>query len=252
MSRHTVAIIQSSYIPWKGYFDIIHDVDEFIFLDDVQYTVRDWRTRNRIKTANGSIWLTVPAGSDRSRLICDVTLEDSSWQEKHWKSIAHNYGRAPYFRQYADFFAELYRNHTWTNLSQMNRHMIERISRELLGIQTVFTDSRAYASQGAKQAKIMDLLRLSHADCYLSGPTASCYLDEAKFKELGITLTLKDYSGYPEYGQLYPPFEHAISIIDLIFNAGPHAADYIWGWRSGSKTPTPLAKSSASDGTPHA
>src|SRR5579875_99675 len=108
MSVRTVAIIQSSYIPWKGYFDIINDVDEFIFLDDVQYTVRDWRTRNRIKTANGSMWLTVPAGSNRNRLICDVTIEDSSWQKRHWQTIRHNYSRAPYFREYESFFEELY------------------------------------------------------------------------------------------------------------------------------------------------
>lgn len=231
MSKHTVAIIQSSYIPWKGYFDIIHDVDEFIFLDDVQYTVRDWRTRNRIKTTNGSIWLTVPAGSDRNRLICDVSLDDNSWQEKHWRSIVHSYSRAPYFRQYGDFFENLYRGHVWTNLSEMNRHMVQHIAHELLGIRTRFTDSRAYSAEGSKLDKILDLLRLSQADCYISGPSASNYLDPAKFERAGIALMLKDYSNYPEYEQLYPPFEHAVSIIDLIFNTGPNAADFIWNSR---------------------
>lgn len=233
MSTRTVAIIQSSYIPWKGYFDIIHDVDEFIFLDDVQYTVRDWRTRNRIKTANGPIWLSVPAGSDRNRLICEVTLDDDRWQERHWKSILHSYSRAPHFRQYAEFFEELYRGRVWGNLSEMNRCITERIARELLGIRTQFSDSRAYAAQGAKQDKILDLLKLSKADRYISGPSASGYLDQAKFEELGIALVFKDYADYPEYDQLYPPFEHAVSVMDLIFNAGPRATDYIWGHRSG-------------------
>jgi hypothetical protein len=237
MTSHTVAIIQSSYIPWKGYFDIIHDADEFIFLDEVQYTVRDWRTRNRIKTANGSIWLTVPAGSDRNRLIRDVAIDDSSWQEKHWKSITHSYSRAPYFRQYADFFEELYRARVWTNLSDMNRYMTEKVARELLGIRTRFTDSSSYSAQGAKLDKILDLLRLSHATRYISGPSASGYLDPARFEELGIELVLKDYSGYPEYKQLYPPFEHAVSIIDLIFNTGPDAADFIWNHRQHARTP---------------
>jgi WbqC-like protein family len=231
MNSHTVAIIQSSYIPWKGYFDIIHDVDEFIFLDEVQYTVRDWRTRNRIKTSNGSIWLTVPAGSDRNRLIRDVSIDDNSWQEKHWRSIVHSYSRAPYFRQYADFFEEFYRAHAWTNLSEMNRHMTEKIARELLGIRTRFTDSSTYSAQGSKLDKILDLLRRSHADRYISGPSASGYLDRTRFEELGIALVLKDYSGYPEYEQLYPPFEHAVSVIDLVFNTGPHAADFIWNYR---------------------
>lgn len=231
VKKHTVAIIQSSYIPWKGYFDIAHDVDEFIFLDDVQYTVRDWRTRNRIKTANGSIWLSVPAGSDRNRLICDVALDDDRWQEQHWKSIAHSYSRAPYFQQYAEFFEQLYRGQTWRNLSHMNRSTTELIARELLGIQAKFTDSRAYAARGSKQERILDLLKRSKANCYVSGPSAAGYLDPLKFEELGIALIFKDYSNYPEYSQLYPPFEHAVSILDLIFNTGPLAAEYIWGYR---------------------
>ncbi|HKU17735.1 MAG TPA: WbqC family protein [Candidatus Saccharimonadales bacterium] len=235
MSVRTVAIIQSSYIPWKGYFDIINDVDEFIFLDDVQYTVRDWRTRNRIKTANGLMWLTVPAGSNRNRLICDVTIEDSSWQKRHWQTIRHNYSRAPYFREYESFFEELYLGRTWTNLSDMNRHITQRIATDLLGIRTTFTDSRTYNAQGARLGRILDLIRLSGAKRYLSGPSASNYLDIEKFKAIGVELKLKDYSDYPEYPQLYQPFEHTVSVIDLIFNTGPHAISYIWGHRSMSR-----------------
>lgn len=233
MSGHKVAIIQSSYIPWKGYFDIIHDVDEFIFLDDVQYTVRDWRTRNRIKTANGVCWLTVPAGASRDRLICEVTLDDPSWQKKHWKTICHSYSRTPFFRQYAAFFEDMYLGQSWTNLSQMNRSMTQRIAHELLGISTVFTDSRHYAAQGAKLERILDLLRLSGATDYLSGPMAADYLEPQRFEAMGIGLQLKNYSDYPDYSQLYPPFEHTVSILDLIFNTGPQAPDYIWSHRRG-------------------
>jgi WbqC-like protein family len=231
MSRHSVAIIQSSYIPWKGYFDIIHEVDEFIFLDDVQYTVRDWRTRNRIQTANGPIWLTVPAGANRNRLLEDVALEDASWQAKHWKSICHSYARAPYFRTYAPFFEELYLGKAWTNLAQMNRSMTQRIAHELLGIETTFTESSSYAAKGAKLDRILDLLRLSGASSYLSGPTAADYLGQDSFDAAGVELRLKDYSDYPVYPQMYPPFEHAVSVIDLLFNTGPQAPDYIWGHR---------------------
>jgi hypothetical protein len=232
MSGHTVAIIQSSYLPWKGYFDIIHDVDEFIFLEDVQFTVRDWRTRNRIKSANGPVWLSVTAGSDRNRLLCDVTLGNRDWQQQHWKSIRHNYSRAPHFRQYAAFFEELYLDRTWTNLSEMNRHITQRIATELLGIQTKFSDSRDYQAQGTRLDRVLDLLKRSGATTYISGPSASSYLDASQFEAAGIALRLKDYSDYPEYPQLYPPFEHAVSVIDLIFNAGPQAPDYIWGHRS--------------------
>lgn len=234
MSGHTVAIIQSSYIPWKGYFDIIHDVDEFIFLDDVQYTVRDWRTRNRVKTANGSSWLTVPAGADRNRLICEVSLDDPGWQQKHWKTLCHSYSRAPFFRQYASFFEELYLGQTWTNLSQMNQVMTQRIAHELLGITTVLSDSRSYSAQGAKLERIVDLLQRSGATRYVSGPLAADYLDASRFEEIGIELQFKNYSGYPEYLQAYLPFEHAVSIVDLIFNTGPQAPHYIWGHRQGA------------------
>jgi hypothetical protein len=232
MSNRVVAIIQSSYIPWKGYFDIIHDVDEFIFLDDVQYTVRDWRTRNRIKTANGSIWLTVPAGSNRSRLLCDVSLENDGWQKRHWKSICHNYSRAPHFERYRTFFEELYLSRDWLNLSEMNQHVTGRIATELLGIKTKFTDSRYYVAEGVKLDRILSLVKQSGATTYLSGPSAAGYLDKASFESLGVDLLLKDYSDYPDYPQLYPPFEHGVSILDLIFNAGPRAADYIWGHRA--------------------
>ena len=231
MNGHKVAIIQSSYIPWKGYFDIIHDVDEFIFLDDVQFTTRDWRSRNRIKTADGTHWLTVPAGSNRNRLIYEVMLEDPGWQEKHWKTLCHSYSRAPFFRQYASFFEGLYLGQTWRNLSQMNQTMTQRIAHELLGIRTAFTDSRSYAAQGAKLDRIIDLLRLSGATSYLSGPLAVDYLEPRKFETLGITLQLKDYSDYPTYPQLYQPFEHTVSVLDLIFNTGPQASEYIWGHR---------------------
>lgn len=231
MNGHKVAIIQSSYIPWKGYFDIIHDVDEFIFLDDVQFTTRDWRSRNRIKAADGVHWLTVPAGGSRNRLICDVMLPDPGWQEKHWKTLCHSYARAAFFRQYASFFEELYLGQRWTSLSEMNQAMTQRIARELLGIHTVFTDARTYPAQGAKLDRILDLLRLSGAASYLSGPLAANYLESSRFEASGIALELKDYSDYPEYAQLHPPFEHTVSVLDLIFNTGPHAPEYIWGHR---------------------
>lgn len=228
---HRVAIIQSSYIPWKGYFDIIHDVDEFIFLDHVQFTSRDWRTRNRIKTRDGLLWLTVPAGSDRNRRICDVRLEDRSWQEKHWKTILHNYSKAPHFARYRPFFEEIYLGTAWSSLSELNQTMTTRIARELLGIETRFRDSRELDPEGAKLELILDLVRKSGATTYVSGPSADDYIDPALFADAGVELVYKQYSGYPEYAQAHPPFEHAVSIVDLLFNVGENAPHYIWGWR---------------------
>jgi hypothetical protein len=230
-ARKSVAIIQSSYIPWKGYFDIINDVDEFIFLDDVQFTAQDWRSRNRIKTANGPLWLSVPAGTDIRRRICDVRLMNTTWQKKHWKSIFQNYVRAPHFTRYSAFFEEVYIERRWESLSEMNQFITERIAKEFLGIKSSFKDSREYLASGTKQARLIDLIQKSGASHYVSGPAASAYIDENEFTAAGITLSYKEYSGYPEYQQAHPPFEHAVSILDLLFNVGQEAPDYIWGWR---------------------
>jgi hypothetical protein len=204
-------------------------VDEFIFLDDVQFTTRDWRTRNRIKTANGPIWLSVPAGHDRNRRICDVLLPSSDWQEKHWKSIVHSYSKAPFFARYRPWFEELYLGTRWGSLSEMNQTVTTRIARDLLAITTHMVDSREYAADGASTDRLLDLIVRAGGDSYLSGPRAKAYLDSTLFEKAGIQLRFKDYSAYPAYPQLYPPFEHAVSILDLIFNTGPAAPDYIWG-----------------------
>jgi len=226
---HRVAIVQSSYIPWKGYFDIIHDVDEFIFLDCVQFTVRDWRSRNRIVTPNGLLWLSVPAGSKRSRLISEVVLEDPTWQARHWQTIRHAYSRAPGFRLYRELFEELYLGQTWTSLSRMNQHMTMRIAREVLGIGTRFTDAGSLAPEGHKLELILEIVRKSGATHYLSGPAAQAYIDPARFESMGVQLEYKSYAHYPEYPQAQAPFEHGVSIIDLVFNTGADAPDYIWG-----------------------
>lgn len=226
-----VAIIQSNYIPWKGYFDIIHDVDLFIFYDDVQYTKNDWRNRNKVKTSQGLCWLTIPVGSREGRLIYEVEIEQDIWTRKHWETIKQSYSKAPFFKKYQGFFEYVYLDAKWGNLSELNQFLVKTISKEFLGIGTDFKDSREYHPEGHKLERLIDLLIKVNAELYVSGPTAKGYIEENKFKEAGIELVFKDYSGYPEYPQLFPPFEHAVSILDILFNCGPAAPDYIWGWR---------------------
>lgn len=230
-ARHTVAIIQSNYLPWKGYFDIIHDVDTFIFYDDVQYTHRDWRNRNRVKTPQGLVWLTVPVGSSTDRRICDVRIEDPSWARKHWETLRHVYGRASHFERYAPLLREVYLERQWTHLSELNQHLVRRISEDCLGLRTRFRDSREWTLTGARQERILDLLRQAAATHYVSGPAARDYLTSEAFEAAGIVLTYKDYAGYPEYPQPYPPFEHAVTVLDVLFQLGPEAPGAIWGWR---------------------
>lgn len=226
-----VAVIQSNYIPWKGYFDIIHDVGQFIFYDDVQYTKNDWRNRNKIKSRNGLHWLTIPVGSRDGRLIYEVEIENFLWPKKHWETLKQSYSKAPFFKKYKDFFEHFYLETKWTNLSEMNQYLIKTISKEFLGLNIDFADSREFHPEGQKLERLIDLLLKVGADLYISGPTAKSYINENSFMEAGIKLVYKDYSGYPEYHQQFLPFEHAVSILDVLFNCGPQTPYYIWGWR---------------------
>ena len=231
MQTRRVAILQSNYIPWKGYFDIIHDVDLFVFYDDVQFTRRDWRSRNRIKTRQGSVWLSVPTSGNRSQKIFEVELADPGWQTRHWKTLRHVYGKTPFFGRYRGILQDVYLGRRWTHLSELNRCLTRLIAHDILGVRTRFADSRDFKANGAKQGRILELVEKTGASVYVSGPAARSYLDEAPFESLGVTLVWKDYSGYPEYPQLSTPFEHAVSVVDLLFHVGPDAPRYLWGWR---------------------
>jgi hypothetical protein len=226
-----VAVLQSNYIPWKGYFDIIHDADLFVYYDDVQYTKNDWRNRNKIKTPSGASWITIPTGDDLDRLICDVTLRDSRWAVKHWKTICQYYSKAPYFKTYKAFFEHVYLGESWELLSNLNQYLIKSISKDLLGITTEFRDSREYNLSGQKLDRLMELLGNCGARTYISGPSAERYIDATRFEHAGVELIYKSYAGYPEYPQFFPPFDHAVTILDLLFHVGPDAPHYIWGWR---------------------
>ncbi|TDB35157.1 hypothetical protein TEP_16790 [Stenotrophomonas sp. TEPEL] len=229
--QNRVAILQSSYIPWKGFFDIIHDVDTFVFFDDVQYTTRDWRSRNRVISNGSPIWLSIPAGSDTKRLINEVQLADHSWQDKHWTTIRHAYGKSPYFKTYADALESVYMARKWDSLSEFNQHMTRTLC-DLLGINVRFVDSASLDAQGSKTERLVDVCRKLDATYYLSGPAARAYIEPEQFEQAGIELAYKDYSGYPKYPQSSSEFEHAVSVLDLLFNTGPSAPDFIWGWRN--------------------
>lgn len=227
-----VAVLQSSYIPWKGYFDIMHDVDTFIFYDDVQFTYQDWRSRNRIIVNGDAHWLTIPTGSSIDRLIHEVAIPDARWQKKHWRTISQAYAKAPFFRDYRDVFENIYLGREWPNLSELNQHVTTAIARDMLGVESELRDSREYGAEGQKLDRLLDLLVKADATTYVSGPSASSYIDPERFVEAGIELVYKDYRGYPEYRQNHAPFRHDVSILDLLFQTGPDAPAHIWGWRA--------------------
>ena len=235
-----VVVLQSSYLPWKGHFDLVHDADAFVFYDEVQYTKNDWRNRNRIYSANGLHWLTIPISPRAVKLkISEVRIRDHHWQKKHYNSLRYAYGGAPCFGELADFLADAYLARTWRSLAEVNRYFMVSLARRL-GCATEFLDSADFVLEGDRVERLVGLLRQVGASEYVSGPSARAYLEgsEHLFAEHGIALTYKDYSGYPPYPQRREPFEHGVSVLDLVAHVGFERAPwYIWGWREGTDPP---------------
>jgi hypothetical protein len=224
-----IAVVQSSYIPWKGFFDLIGAVDEFILFDDVQYTRRDWRNRNQIKTAQGLQWLTVPVNVKGRYLdaIKNITVADRSWAARHWKSIVHAYGRAYCFHEVAGWLESLYAEAArLSHLSEVNYLFIDAVCRALR-IATKLSWSMDYELTPGRTERLVRLCEQAGATEYLSGPSAKAYLEEDRFRAAGIRVRYADYTGYPEYRQLYPPFVHTVSVIDLVLSEGAEADRYL-------------------------
>ncbi len=226
----TIAILQSNYIPWKGYFDIIAAVDEFVIFDEVQFTRRDWRNRNKIIAGGKPHWLTIPVASKGhyQSAIRDIRVADRGWAETHWRSITYTYGRAAFFtscRQPLQEVFELASRETY--LSAINDLLLSRIA-GMLQLSTVFTYSEDVPrSTDDPTRRLVELCVARGATSYLSGPAARAYIEPEQFSEAGIELVYADYTGYPVYDQGSAQFEHGVSIIDLLMRFGPQARDHL-------------------------
>lgn len=231
----TVVILQSNYIPWKGYFDLMYDADEFILFDDMQYTRRDWRNRNQVKTQKGSEWLSIPVevkGKFFQR-IDETLVADPAWASSHWQKVRSLYRTTPHFRTYAEAIEALYQSAgAMQRLSDINRVFLDGIGR-LLGLTTRLVWSTDYPQTDGRTERLVQLCRAAGGQRYISGPAARDYIQSEFFEQAGVELIFKDYSGYPEYPQQFPPFTHGVTILDLLFNVGTDAPWYIWGWREG-------------------
>jgi hypothetical protein len=214
-----IAISQSNYIPWKGYFDLINKVDEFILYDDAQFTRRDWRNRNKIKTPNGLQWLTIPVDVKGKyfQKIKETKISDKNWGMKHWQQIKQNYSKARHFKNYKDIFEKLYLNCNEEYLSEINYKFIITIN-QILGIKTKIRSSDEFEIYGNLTEKLLNICKQCKANIYISGPAAKNYFDEKLAEKENIQVQWMNYSNYDEYEQLFPPFEHGVSILDLIFN----------------------------------
>lgn len=224
-----VAILQSNYIPWKGTFDLIHLVDEFILYDDMQYTRRDWRNRNLIKTKDGLKWLTIPVEvkGKFDQKIKETKITGGAWAKDHWKTILHSYSSAKFFAQYKTPFEKAYEEAgSEEYLSRVNHRFLTLLC-GMLGIRTKISWSSDYELVEGKTERLVGLCKSAGADFYLSGPAAKDYIAEELFQQAGVQLQYMDYSGYPEYHQLHGPFEHGVSVLDLLFNEGPDSVKYM-------------------------
>ena len=227
-------ILQPSYIPWRGYFHQIAKADLFIFYDDVQYDERGWRNRNRIKTRAGLKWLTIPVQSAKicwgQTAINEVQISSSQdWGKVHFETLRHAYAKAPYFARYRPMFQR------WCDsrpllLADFAIATTVEIARELGILHTRFVRSSAFGCSGSKTERLLGLLQKAGATHYISGPSAQKYLDTELLAAAGISVEWMSYK-YPEYPQLFPPFEHSVSVLDLLLNVGPDAGKFIWNTR---------------------
>ena len=215
-----VSVHQPQYLPWIGYFHKIYNSDAFVFLDNVQYKPREYQNRNRIRTKEGWMWLTVPALNNIGSYpnISDVRIDNfQDWRKRHWNSLTSNYGQAPFFKRYNDFFKDLY-TRDWDMLVDLNVYSIREIMRSLGIEKPIYFESRLNIKT-KNTPRIIDICKTLKADTYLSGTGGKKYIDEQLFASSDIKLIYQDFK-HPEYKQRYEPFEPFMSIVDLFFNHG--------------------------------
>jgi hypothetical protein len=223
-----ISIMQPAYLPWLGYFHRVAISDVHVVLDHVQMGDRSFTNRNRIRTAKGWSWLTVPVetgGQRRALPICELAICGSrDWANKHWKTLTHNYARAPFFHEHQSFFADLY-GREWKNLAELLRESTDYLL-GAFGIKTPLRFSSQMHTQRKKNELIVELCRRVQARVYISGPLGRDYLQEQDFAAAGIELRYHDYQ-HPEYRQLHPGFEPFMSAVDLLFNHGPASREIL-------------------------
>lgn len=226
-----LSVHQPQYIPWLGFFAKIAASDMFVFLDQVQYKAREYQNRNKIRTRDGSLWLTVPVLSKgvREQRIGDVRIDNTiDWQKKHWNTLLRAYAKAAFFKQYADFFEQVY-TRPWEKLIDLNIHIIKYIL-DVLTIQTPLYYESALPVSSTKTDRIIDICRACKADIYLSGMGGKDYLEEDKFHNHTIRLIYQNFQ-HPVYNQhtmkAALDFIPYLSVIDLLFNEGVQSRDIL-------------------------
>ena len=219
------AIHQPQYLPWLGYFDKIDKADLFCVLDNVQFKKNEWQNRNRIKTAQGWQWVSVPVKHRFPQTIQEVEINNLvNWRRKHLQSLITNYKRAPFFQEYIWFFEELYAKE-WTSLADLNIHIIENLC-GLLDLQAERSLASSLSLREDPTDRLIDICKALGADAYLSGKDGITYMDLERFKANGIRVAVQNFV-HPVYPQLFGEFQSHLSIVDLLFNCGPDSVEKV-------------------------
>jgi hypothetical protein len=223
-----VSIHQPQYLPWLGYFDKIDRADVFVLLDTVQYKKSEWQNRNRIKTARGAQWLTVPVTYRYPQLICEVGVNGSErWQHRQQQALATNYRKAPHWGHLAGFFEEVI-NRSWKTIAELNIHVVKRLA-AILGIATPIHVASGLGSFPVDpDERLIALTKHFGGDTYLAGNGGHEYMDLEKYRRAGVEVIFQDYR-HPRYEQLFGEFESNMSVIDLIYNRGDESLSILRG-----------------------
>jgi len=226
------AVHQPQYLPWLGYFDKIDRADVFVLLDTVQYKKNEWQNRNRIKTANGPQWLTVPVCFRYPQLIQEVEINNRErWQHKHWQALKTNYARAPYWDFLKPFFEEIL-DQPWEKIAPLNITVVRRLC-ELLGIETpIHIASELGTFPEDPDERLIAITRHFGADTYLAGSGGYNYMNLDAYRSAGIKVIFQEFR-HPVYRQLFSDeFISHLSVIDLVFNHGPESLNIIRSTRN--------------------
>jgi len=226
-SRVILTAHQPVYLPWLGLFHKIALADAFVYFDDVQYQNKDWNNRNKVKTASGPVWLTVPVlNKDHYSLkLKDVLIRnDMPWKRKHLKTIKLAYSKAPYASRYLPFFEDLFVR-DWEKLSDLNEYILKFLLSEI-GLRVAFSKLSEMDLRDKKSDLVLEMCQRMKADLYLFGTQGKNYADVAAFRDAGISVEFQDYN-HPTYTQLQSPFVSHLSVIDLLFNFGPASLDIV-------------------------
>jgi len=224
-----VSIHQPQYLPWLGYFDKIDRADVFVFLDNVQYKKNEWQNRNRIKTAQGSQWLTVPVLYHFPERILEVEINARvNWSRKHLQALRTNYAKARFFERWFPLFEALYKRE-WRRLVDLNVECVQCLT-QALGIDTPLRIASEFELSEEPTERLIDLCRLVGADTYLAGSGGRAYMDLPRFEAAGIEVWFQAFD-HPVYPQLFGEFEPYLSIVDLLFNCGEESLSMIRGTR---------------------